>query len=183
MRGKRLNKSSHLNTVQRRRAEKAERHGERYVKEERSTVQWCRRPRPGAADGTKAACHCQEAWLMIALHGGYKANIKAALVAAHHFKGCGGGWGGGGGARPAPSARPPPPFCWPRQVTGNKATRSIPVAEPHLFLFRVKNFASSASLCLFASVHSFQTLLNFRSVFTPPCLQVDLLTVWFCEVL
>lgn len=66
-----------------------ERHGERYVKEERSTVQWCQRPRPRAADVTKAACDCQEAWIMIALHGGYKANIKAAHIAAHHFKGCG----------------------------------------------------------------------------------------------
>lgn len=76
-----------------------ERHGERYVKEERSTVQWCHRPRPGAADVTKAACDCQEAWIMIALHGGYKANIKAAHIAAHHFKGC--GERGAVGARPA----------------------------------------------------------------------------------
>lgn len=34
---------------------------------------------------------------MIALHGGYKANIKAAHIAALHFKGYGEGSGGGGG--------------------------------------------------------------------------------------
>lgn len=81
-----------------------ERHGERYVKEERSTVQWCHRPRPRAADVTKAACDCQEAWIMIALHGGYKANIKAALSAAPDFKGC--GERGGQGSMDGPSESP-----------------------------------------------------------------------------
>lgn len=39
---------------------------------------------------------------MIALHGGYKANIKAAHIAALHFKGYGEGSGGG-----------PWEQCWP----------------------------------------------------------------------
>lgn len=37
---------------------------------------------------------------MIALHGGYKANIKAAHMAAHHFKGCGERGGRGSVAGP-----------------------------------------------------------------------------------
>lgn len=65
------------------------RHRERYVKEERSTVQSCHSPRQRAADVTVRACDCQEAWIMIALHVGYKANIKAMHIAVQDFKGCG----------------------------------------------------------------------------------------------
>lgn len=89
VRGKRLNKSSHLNAVQRRRAERQ--------RETRGAI--CKRgeinptvvssPKASSCTWNKGGCGCQEAWIMIALHGGYKANIKAVHVAARHFKGCG----------------------------------------------------------------------------------------------
>lgn len=49
---------------------------------------------------------------MIALHGGYKANIKAAHIAALHFKGYGEGSGGDRGSSAGPP-RPPSgsPVC------------------------------------------------------------------------
>lgn len=120
-----------------------ERHGERYVKEERSTVQSCHRPRPRAADVTKAACDCQEAWIMIALHGGYKANIKAVHIAEHDFKGCG-GRGGAVGAWTAPVS----PLL--TAGTGNGQQSKLehpsvtPASEPHLFHFQglSENFSS-----------------------------------------
>lgn len=45
---------------------------------------------------------------MIALHGGYKANIKAAHIAALHFKGYGEESGGGGTVGAVLALRGPP---------------------------------------------------------------------------
>lgn len=105
---------------------------------------------------------------MIALHGGYKANIKAAHMAAHHFKGC--GERGGRGS--------PQWLASCGQVTGTKAEWGGPVAEPPLLfsggkLFFFRWFEPRAD-----ELKRAQTLLTFQSGFTPVSsrLQVDLLT-------